>query len=233
MLTIPRFDQVPSLVHGFGDGALTTAGLKDLARRGSFHMIVLRQVHSDIVRFLETAPEESLRGDALVTNRAGLLLVIKTADCLPVLLVDGDRRVIAAAHCGRRGTLHGVLEKTVTGMRERFGCDPRTVLAGLGPCIGPDCYEVGDDVRGQFARAGFPARLFRPVPARSGKYLFDLAAANRLQLLRSGVDEKNVFSAGVCSHCDPRYPSFRRDRRRAGRMLSFIGLLPPGQNQRE
>jgi YfiH family protein len=224
MLTIPRFDEIGFLAHGFGDGALTVAGLEGGGRRRSFHIVLLRQVHSDIVHFLESAPEGSLRGDALVTNLAGLLLVIMTADCLPVLLVDEARRVIAAAHCGWRGTLRGVLEKTVKGMRDRFGSDPRSVLAAFGPCIGPDCYEVGDDVREKFARAGFPARLFRPVPGRPGKYLFDLLSANRLQLLGLGVGEKNIFAAGFCSHCDPRYPSFRRDHQRAGRMLSFIGI---------
>jgi YfiH family protein len=231
MLTIPRFDEITYLTHGFG--ALTVAGLPGAKNHQFFRPVLLHQVHSDIVRFVERAPTESPRGDALVTNRAGLLLVIKTADCLPVLLVDEARRVIAAAHCGWRGTLRGVLEKTVKGMRDRFGSDPRSVLAAFGPCVGPDCYEVGDDVRQKFVRAGFPARLFRPVPARPGKYLFDLPSANRLQLLGQGVGEQNIFAAGVCSHCDPRYPSFRRDRRRAGRMLSFMGLLPPGQNQRE
>lgn len=227
MITIPRFDQIPFLVHGFGDGALTAAELRSAEGWRSFHSVFLRQVHSDVVHFVERVPEESLRGDALVTSHAGILLVIKTADCLPVLLVDRERRIIAAVHCGWRGTLHGVLEKTVEGMRGRCGSDPPSVLAGFGPCIGAECYEVGADVREKFARAGFPSRLFRSIPRRPGKSLFDLASANRLQLLRLGVRDENIFSAGLCTHCDSRYPSYRRDRRHAGRLLSFIGIREP------
>jgi len=232
MITLARFEEIPFLVHGFGDSALSVSGLKRLVSRSSLRPVVLRQVHSDTVHFVDRVPRESRRGDALVSRTPGLLLVIKTADCLPVLLVDRGRRVVAAVHCGWRGTVHGLLGKTVKGMQARYGCDPGRLLAAFGPCIGAGCYEVGEDVRGRFLRAGFPARLFRPLPGRLGKHLFDLAAANRLQLLDAGVDERNIFAAGVCTHCDPLYPSYRRDAHRAGRMLSFIGLLPQDQNQR-
>jgi purine-nucleoside/S-methyl-5'-thioadenosine phosphorylase / adenosine deaminase len=232
MITIARFDKIPFLVHGFGDSALSVSGLKRLFPRSALRAVALHQVHSDTVHFVDGAARESRRGDALVSRTPGLLLVIKTADCLPVLLVDEGRRVIAAVHCGWRGTVHRVLEKAVRGMRARYGCDPGRLLAAFGPCIGAGCYEVGEDVRGRFLRAGFSGHLFRPVPDRPGQHLFDLAAANRLQLLEGGVDERNIFAAGVCTHCDPLYPSYRRDAHRSGRMLSFIGLLPPSQNQR-
>jgi len=224
MITIPRLDKLAFLVHGFGDGALSAAGLKRLAARSSLRPVFLRQFHSDTVRFAVRVPRESPRGDALVTRTPGLLLVVKTADCLPVLLVDADRRVVAAVHCGWRGTLLGILERTVQGMGERYGCDPARLVAVFGPCIGAGCYEVGEDVRGRFLRAAYPKRLFRRAPGRSGKNLFDLAGANRLQLRRAGLEGRNIFAADVCTHCDPRYPSYRRDGKRAGRMLSFIAL---------
>jgi len=225
MITIARLEKIPFLVHGFGDSASSAAGLSEVLSRNSLRPIVLRQVHSDTVHFVDRVPPESLRGDALVTRTPGLLLIVKTADCLPVLLIDEGRRVVAAVHCGWRGTLNGVLEKTVKGLGVHYDCDPGRLLAGFGPCIGAGCYEVAEDVRERFLRAGFPAYLFRPVPGRPGKHLFDLAAANHLQLLGAGVDERNIFATGVCTHCDPRYPSYRRDAQRAGRMLSFIGLL--------
>jgi hypothetical protein len=226
MITLPRFDRIPFLVHGFGDRALTAADLRSGEPWRHFHAVSLRQVHSDTVHVVERAPRQSLLGDALVTGQAGLLLIIKSADCLPVLIVDADRRTVAAVHCGWRGTLAGVLERTVNVMRERCGTAPGSILAGLGPCIGAACYEVGEDVRGRFAQAGLPQRLFRPAPDRPGKFLFDLAGANRLQLLHAGVREENIFAAGPCTHCDPRLPSYRRDRQRAGRLLSFIGVTP-------
>jgi hypothetical protein len=231
MITSPRLAEIPFLVHGFGDSALSVSSLQRLLSRSSLRPVALRQVHSDTVHFVDRVPRQSHRGDALVSRTPGLLLVIKTADCLPVLLVDEGRRAVAAVHCGWRGTVHGVLEKTVKGMQARYGCDPGRLLAVFGPCIGAGCYEVGDDVRERFLRAGFPARLFRPVPGRPGKHLFDLAAANRLQLLEAGLDKRNIFAMGICTHCDPLYPSYRRDAHRSGRMLSFIGLLPPSHNK--
>ena len=232
MVTVPRFEKIPFLVHGFGDRASSAAAIRRAFPDLSFRSVGLRQVHSDTLRFVDRIPGTVLRGDAVATRTPGLLLIIKTADCLPVLLVDETRGAVAAVHCGWRGTLAGILEKTVRGMARRYGSEPGRLLAALGPCIGSGCYEVGEDVRGRFREAGFPARLFRARPGRPGKSLLDLAAANRLQLRRSGVTARNIFAVGICTHCDPRYPSYRRDSRAAGRMLSFIGLLPGDQNQR-
>jgi len=232
MLTNPRFDEITWLAHGFGDRDLTAAALGCDERLRTFRAVLLRQVHSDIVHVLDRAPEESPHGDALITHRPGLLLVVKTADCLPVLLVDEARRVVAAVHCGWRGTLRGVLERTIACLRDRCGVDPRDLLTALGPCIGRQCYEVGDEVRGRFAEAGYPDGLFRPLPQHPAKFLFDLADANRLQLVRAGVDPGNIFGVAVCTHCDPHFHSFRRDRQRAGRMLSFIGIIPGNQKAR-
>jgi copper oxidase (laccase) domain-containing protein len=109
-------------------------------------------------------------------------------------------------------------------MKEGYGADPAAILAAFGPCIGGACYEVGEDVRRAFSDSDFPASLFRAITGRSGKYHFDLRSANRLQLLKLSVKAKNIFSLGICTHCDPQYPSYRRDRDATGRMLSFIGL---------
>ena len=227
IITIPRLDRIPFLRHGFGSRALQPREFKKGAPRRGFRPLFLKQIHSDIVHFIEEIPEQSLRGDALVTRLPGLLLVIKTADCLPVLLVHEKARVIAAVHCGWKGTRLKVLEKTVRGMADRYGLDAHSLLAAFGPCIDAACYEVGEDVRGLFAGSGFPEALFRPVPGHPGKYLFDLRGAARLQLLGLGVREENILEVGVCTHCDPAYPSFRRDADECGRMLSFIGLTPP------
>jgi YfiH family protein len=140
------------------------------------------------------------------------------------LLVEPKKRVIAAVHCGWKGTAKRILEKVVGGMEERYGADPAAILAAFGPCIGPSCYEVGDDVRAAFQKSGFPESLFLPKAGRAGQYLLDLRSANRLQLLKLGVPAGHIFSIDICTHCDPRYPSYRRDKDVCGRMLSFIGL---------
>ncbi|MGB7295240.1 MAG: peptidoglycan editing factor PgeF [Candidatus Aminicenantales bacterium] len=227
VITIPRFDRIPFLKHGFGDRTWQARDFKRSGDWDGFHPLFLKQIHSDVVHFIAETPQQGLRGDALVTRLPGLLLVIKTADCLPVLLVDVKTRVIAAVHCGWKGTRLRVLEKTIRGMLERYSVEPGSLLAALGPCIGAGCYEVGEDVRDLYAAGGFPGSLFNPIPGRPGKHLFDIRAAARLQLFGLGIKAKNIFAVDVCTHCDPAYPSYRRDKKDCGRMLSFIGLSPP------
>jgi YfiH family protein len=224
VIKVPQLERIPFLQHGFGDLVWGEKDLRKLADRLDFKLLFLKQVHSDVVHFIDEVPERRLRGDAAATRLPGLLLVIKTADCLPVVLVEEKKRVIAAVHCGWKGTSQRVLEKVVLGMKEGYGADPAAILAAFGPCIGGACYEVGEDVRRAFSDSDFPASLFRPITGRSGKYHFDLRSANRLQLLKLSVKAKNIFSLGICTHCDPKYPSYRRDRDATGRMLSFIGL---------
>jgi YfiH family protein len=224
LITIPRFERIPFIYHGFGAAGWGEKDLKKREEWQGFKRLCLRQVHSDVIHFILDVPNTTLRGDAMITSLPRLFLIIKTADCLPVLLVDKKKRIIAAVHCGWKGTLLRLLENVVSAMKTRFGSAPADILAALGPSIGGGCYEVGEDVRNPFRENGFPDSLFLPVAARPCKYLFDLREANRLQLHSQGVGDKNIFSIGICSHCDRRFPSYRRDRADAGRMLSFIAL---------
>jgi len=228
-LTQPRLAAIAGLVHGFGTAAWTLKDAVSWAGRRGFRAIVLKQIHSDIVRVIEggnveRAAATRLPGDALVTDLPGVLLVVKTADCLPGFLVDEARRVVAAVHCGWRGTRSRIVEKTIEVLSERYGAPPDGLLAALGPCIGRDCYEVGDDVRSAFAREGFPGPLFRERTADGPGYLFDLRAANVASLRAAGVREANIVSDASCTHCEPHLLSFRRDQNKDARMASFIGL---------
>ena len=94
----------------------------------------------------------------------------------------------------------------------------------LGPRIGYECYEIGEDVRQRFTEEGFSRDFFHPHPARNGKYLFDLKTANLRLLLSQGVKEENIYSVDICTHCHKDFPSYRRDGQKAGRMLSFLGM---------
>jgi len=186
--------------------------------------VLLDQIHSDIVHIIKDAPSDRPRGDALVTNVPGLLLVIKTADCLPLLLMDERLRVVAAVHAGWRGTRSRIVQKTVGAMKTRFGTNPADIIAAPGPCIGPACYEVGEDVRSAFLSAEFPDDLFVPA-GRPAKYFLDLDAANALQLRSAGVPPGPPLRSSACTHCDPGLHSYRRDRDTSRRMFSFIGLV--------
>jgi len=250
-LTVPRFVAVPGLVHGFGDAHWSESDFLAFAAAKGMVPVIMRQVHSDLVHRLDAAPATKPEGDALMTSVPGLLLVVRTADCLPVLLVDEENRAVAAVHCGWRGTEKRIVEKAVRAMGEAYGSKPETLLAALGPCIGAACYEVGPEVREGFLKAGFPESVFAlrghvpeaPVPVRlSGretrehvpevrvpvlkrKYLLDLGAAN-LGLLRGlGFKKANIFNPGpACTHCEPRLLSYRRNSADPRRMYNFVGL---------
>lgn len=223
-LSIPRLEKIPYLVHGFGKGQWRDSDLKRRTGWSGFRLVFLNQVHSDIIQFIDENSAMKLKGDAMITNIPGLLLIIKTADCLPVLIVDEFRNVIAAVHCGWRGTSKRVIQKAIQGMIDHHGCRASSLLVALGPCIGSDCYEVGEDVLHAFRMSGHSTEFFRDHPSKEKKYLFDLEAENVSQMMSLGVERENIFSTECCTHCDESLLSYRRDRNRAGRMLSFIGM---------
>jgi YfiH family protein len=234
-LTVSRLEPIPGLVHGFGGARWSEADLLAFAAAKGMRPVIMHQLHSDIVHRLDEAPGGTLEGDALMTNVPGLLLVIRTADCLPVLLLDETNRAVAAVHCGWRGTESRLLEKAVNAMGEAYGSKPGDMSAALGPCIGASCYEVGPEVREAFLRAGFPPSVFVErghvpgvhVPGLKSKYLLDLKAANVRLLDGLGFKTANVIAAGpACTHCEPRLFSYRRHPADPRRMHNFIGLTP-------
>jgi len=224
---IPQWRQRPSLIHGFGSRQLRENDLRDLGAERGFQCLFLRQIHSDVFHVVREKPRNILRGDALVTDRCGFFLVIKTADCLPVFLVDESESVIAAVHCGWRGTLRRLLPQVVKEMGEHFGCTPDSLRAALGPAIGVECYPVGPDVRGLFRGAGHPLEIFNSNPLDPENWRLDLRAANRHQLLAAGLEKKRIHSVDRCTYCEENLHSFRRDGEKAGRMFNFIGLSCP------
>lgn len=177
----------------------------------------LTQVHGVTVldaAMVADAPE----ADACIATRPGSVCVVQTADCLPVLFCDLQGRVVGAAHAGWRGLAHGVLKNTVNAMRDAGASE---IIAWLGPAIGPQCFEVGQDVLDAFTSCDPEmARAFRPHGA--GKYMADIYVLARLALAGTGVQD--VYGGGRCtvSEKDSFY-SFRRDRV-TGRMASLIWL---------
>jgi len=247
--TVPRLAEIVGLVHGFGGAGWSEADFLTFAASRGLEPVIMRQLHSDTVHRLPKAPAGKLEGDGLMTDVPGLLLVIRTGDCLPVLLVDEKNRAVAAVHCGWRGTEKRILEKAARAMVRAFGSKPGAMLAALGPCIGSACYEVGPQVREGFRRAGFPPSVFTkcqergtrtaspeavhvPVllasaPVRQGKSLLDLRAANVWLLRELGLKKKNILDSGsACTHCEPSLLSYRRDPGESRRMYNFIGFTP-------
>ncbi len=222
--SILEWNSLPFLVHGFGDKFWEIKDMLAHPRLQNFQHLFLRQVHSDILHVVDVVPEEMLSGDALLTDKPGLLLVIKTADCLPVLMVDPEKKVIAAVHCGWKSTSQRLAQKVVKRMEDHYQCDPSSLLAALGPCIGKGCYEVGAEVRREFEARKLKEDVFLPHPLHVGKYYLDLRLSNKHQLMEEGVQGSNIAIVDLCSHCEDSLLSYRRSPQLEGRMLSFIGL---------
>lgn len=170
----------------------------------------LEQVHGTDV--LTVSEAGYWVGDALVTNKAGVALVIGTADCLPILLHDPVAGVIGAAHAGWRGTVGHIAIKTLEAMT-RLGASPKNTRAALGPAISAAQYEIGAEVAGQWADAGLGEWV------KDGHA--DLAGANTTLLQQAGVQD--VWQSPCCS-TEPQFYSYRRDKGKTGRMWSVISL---------
>ncbi len=175
------------------------------------------QVHGN--RVLDAGRAGGHRGDALYTDRPGVVCAVLTADCLPLLLCDRRGERVCAAHAGWRGLFGGIVEAAV----ERFDRLPGELLAWLGPAIGPACFEVGDEVR-EVARRRNPelVQAFRPVNAKQGHWWLDIYRAARILLASLGV--RFVAGGGYCTVSSAeRFYSYRRDGR-TGRMASLIWI---------
>jgi hypothetical protein len=176
----------------------------------------LNQVHG--VTVIDAGQASCLpQADAIITTHHGAVCVVMTADCLPVLLCDEQGTVVGAAHAGWRGLCDGVIESTVAAMN----VPPATLMAWLGPAIGPTAFEVGDEVRSAFvAKQAQAATAF--VPGAGGKWMADIYQLARLRLQALGI--QRIYGGDLCTYRDPqRFFSYRRDGV-TGRMGTFIWL---------
>ncbi|MEO8408869.1 MAG: peptidoglycan editing factor PgeF [Oxalobacteraceae bacterium] len=179
----------------------------------------LEQVHGTVI-VDAVGRSDGPAADASFTTASNTVCAIMTADCLPVLFCDRLGRVVAAAHAGWRGLAAGILEKTVACMRAA-GADE--ITAWLGPAIGPEYFEVGEDVRQAFvAHDAAASNAFKPIAGQGGKYLADIYALARARLRHAGV--QSINGGGFCTFGDARrFYSYRRDKV-TGRMASLIWL---------
>jgi YfiH family protein len=184
-------------------------------------LILLNQSHQDGILLLKKPVEallSFLEYDAMITDTPDMILGIKTADCIPILIVDRKKRVIAAIHAGRRGTSLQITKKVLRKMEEKFGCLPEELLIALGPSIGSCCYEIDEKV---FLRDWEPFS----VPKGNGKWMVDLSEINITQMKEEGIKEKQISRIDLCTSCyTDLFFSYRKGGQ-TGRQLSFIGIL--------
>jgi purine-nucleoside/S-methyl-5'-thioadenosine phosphorylase / adenosine deaminase len=215
VLHVPELADEPGLVHGFSTVALGSVGLKHATDRNAVlaarqalastlgldavPLTTIGSVHGAAVARVDEPVQSIDDVDALVTDRPGIALFATFADCYPIVLWDPEKRAAGLVHAGWRGTQARVAQAAVAFMREEFGS--RFIRAGIGPGICGRCYEVGEEVA-----VKFDARFVSP--GQRGKWLLDLAAANRAQLEDAGV--KAVYDIGMCTKESYLFPSHRR-----------------------
>jgi YfiH family protein len=172
--------------------------------------VYMEQVHGVAVVEIDSHTRDGVRADGCITNDSGIACTIMVADCLPVLLARQDGSRVGAAHAGWRGVSAGVIEATARAMTD----DPESLVAWLGPCIGPEAFEVGGEVKAEFVeRDAIATQHFRAY--REGKWLADLAALARMRLQKLGVTRihGNDGTRAWCTVSNPsRFFSHRRDR---------------------
>ncbi len=202
--------KIPRLLAGFGDRRTPRPQ----------RAVSVRQVHgARVVAVDRYCPGhyEQIEADALTVTRAGVVASVRTADCVPILLVEPVAQWAAAVHAGWRGTLAGVVREAIAAAA-RAGCRVDRLEAALGPAIGPCCYEIGNDVARRFEAAGFP------VLRATGRLRLDLKEINRRVLLEAGLRADAIHQCGPCTSCRcDRYWSFRAQGGRCGRQWSWIG----------
>jgi len=196
-------------------------------------LVMTNQVHGGVVRVVTSAdwkddPYEkvSYEADGLMTATPGVTLMIFSADCIPVLLYDPVRKVIAAVHAGWRGTAEGVVTRAVERMKDVYGCRGRDLLAAVGPGICPNCFETHEDVPNAMMSSMGTAALPYMEIKENGKFAVDLKGLNARRLEQAGLDPANVAICDQCTACRPdRFWSHRKMGNNRGSMAAAIQLL--------
>jgi polyphenol oxidase len=184
-------------------------------------LVLLHQVHQDRILLLRQ-PDDTLptllEYDAVVTDVSSMFLGIRTADCIPILILDQRKRVISAIHAGRQGTALHITTKVLKKMQQEFRCSPGDLLIALGPSIGSCCYEIDE-------KAFHPEWEFFSTQVKTGKWMVDLAQINIAHMKNEGIKEEQIRPVNLCTGCHgDLFFSYRREGR-TGRQLSFIGKL--------
>lgn len=184
-------------------------------------LLLLNQMQEDGILSIKSSDEpvsSSLPYDAMITNVSTLILGIKTADCLPILIVDVQKRLISAIHSGRQGTALEITRKVLRKMKEEWGASLENLLITLGPSIGPCCYEIDEKVfRKEWKSVS--------IPTKPGRWKIDLAMINIFQMKEEGVQEKQIWKMDICTSCHSDLFFSHRREGRTGRQLSFIGMI--------
>jgi len=203
----------------------TTSDIRDFLKYSGFNeedIYLPVQKHTDNIIVLKNNREPEV-ADAVLTSHKGLLIGVQTADCIPIILADLNKIVAGAVHAGWRGTASKIIIKTIKIMISEFNSRVEDIIIAMGPSIKGCCYQVDIDVERAIYNATGDGRY---LSRKNGKYYIDLSEANKIQILSTGVPEKNIWVSNECTFCNhDRYHSFRFHGNYAGRQGGFIGIF--------
>lgn len=236
IIQAPLLKEIPWLLHGFGTKDISLEKYLDLFRVSKVWTPKTKQVHESTVHFLQYSSSENneakvLEGDAFVTNQAGVVCFVRTADCLPILLVDVSNRVVGAVHAGWKGTADKILLKTIELFEKKWGSEVKNLKIALGPAIGGHCYWIREDVKETFEEKGlYPGPWMEQVTPK--QWFLDIACANLHLLERKGVPRGNIYLSLACTACDlKRFHSFRKEGGKKGEQVNFIMIRGAGEQR--
>ena len=182
-------------------------------------IFTIRQMHGNKILAItgRDLPQKGAvpQADGAVTNTPGIILSVRTADCLPIFLFDPGKKCIALVHAGWRGSSEKIVVQAITMMQEKYGSPSADLLVALGPSIRACCYEVSEEFKDVFPQE---------VSRHKGRFYLDLSLANKHQLMELGVKAGNIFDPQQCTVCDQQFFSYRRDKEKAGRHLSLFTI---------
>lgn len=217
-VTLEAFSAFP-VIHGISDRRISHVDFLEVLGVPAKSVARLEQVHGGKVADVDRKTglgKEILGADAAVTGVKAVALSVRTADCLPVFFYDPERHIAGIAHAGWRSTKEKIVKNVVEAMKAYHKSDPAKIIIGFGPALRQCCYEVKIEFAGYFPDS---------VTRTANRHYFDIVNENSGQLMEAGVSAKNMYDCGICTSCsNADFFSFRKERDRAGRMLSVIML---------
>ncbi|WP_291568488.1 peptidoglycan editing factor PgeF [Clostridium sp. UBA2485] len=199
------------------EGQNNLNNLKDLFKLDE--VIYLNQIHSDIVHIYENDNITNLDGDSIITSKNKTAIGIFTADCVPVIIVDNKKKVVAAIHSGWKGTFNLIVTKTIEKIIKEYGCNEEDLKVYIGPHNKECCYEVSEELIEKFK--ALPIYKYENIS--NGRYL-NLQECIRVQLTNLNIKKDNIYSADICTYCNSEYKlySYRKEHEKEGRLFSFV-----------
>ncbi len=181
-----------------------------------------KQIHKDTIKIINDKNKDKMykmKADSFITSVPGIAIGVKVADCVGIVLLDKKKKIVAAVHSGWRGIANKIILKTIQKMK-KLGSSVKDIIISMSPAIGSCCYEIGSDVYNKLKKNKIFSNIFIK---KKDKIFLDLHKANYNLAIKAGIFKKNIYINNLCTYCNSKlFYSYRREGKKAGRMLYFI-----------